>query len=243
MNPDYFLERLKMPKYREKIKKIVRLLYMAILRSIKLRSREALWKLHRNFYVTQKTPWRGIRDNQLTATVSRAHFLTLCLANKAKSNSIVLDAGCNNGNIGRHLIKKGCFVYGIDISPRLVEEAKMKGLFASVCPVEELTFQDNFFDYCLAFEILEHLYNPEEGLKELYRVLKVGGTLFGSVPCPSGKFSKSSKYQWIWHQHDFNKKSLERLLLKFFDLKKITVTGHLVYKDNAGYKLFFEVIK
>ena len=220
----------------------LKFLYLTGLRIIKLRSREAVWKLHENFYETKKTTGREARNNQ-PGCMSKTHYLTLRSLDSIESNSIVLDAGCNNGSIGRHLIKKGCLVYGIDIKPSLIEQAKTKGLFASVCPVEKLTFTDNFFDYCLAFELLEHLYNPKDGLKELYRVLKVNGTLFGSIPSPLGKFSLSSKYQWIWHQHDFNKKSLRWLLTKFFEPQKITIKEYIVWAGDDRYKLFFEAIK
>lgn len=222
--------------------KSLRYLCHLFYRVIKLRNKEALWKLHRSFYGTKK-PVKRVTEGIEPFAISRTHSLTLRPLEKIESNSIVLDAGCNNGNVGRHLIKKGCFVYGIDVSPNLVEQAKKKGLFAFVCPVERLTFVDNFFDYCLAFELLEHLYNPEDGLRELYRVLKVGGILFGSVPYPFGKFSRSSKYQWIWHQHDFNKESLKRLLRIFFRPKKISITQHLIYESDDRYKLFFEATK
>jgi len=222
--------------------KSLRYLCHLFYRTIKLRNKEALWKLHKDFYETKKPVSKKIIDNQPIA-ISKTHSLTLRPLDKIENNAIVLDAGCNNGTVGKHLIEKGCFVYGVDVNPDLIEQAKIKGIFASVCPVERLTFADNFFDHCLAFEILEHLYNPEDGLRELYRVLKVGGILFGSVPYPFGKFSKSSKYQWIWHQHDFNKKSLKNLLKIFFEPKKISIRQRLVYENDDSYKLFFEAIK
>lgn len=214
-------------------------LYLLGYRLIKVRNREDVLQLHTNFFETKP---KMIRRGGILP-VSRTHRLTLLPLDKIESGSIVLDAGCNNGNVGRHLLEKGCAVYGIDVNPYLVQKAREKGLFASVCPVEELTFLDNFFDYCLAFELFEHLYNPEEGLKQLYRVLKMSGTLFGSVPYPFGKFSQSSKHQWIWHQHDFTKESLKRLLEKYFNPKKIVITQRLIYPKDDSYKLFFEATK
>jgi len=165
------------------------------------------------------------------------------LFKETKTNSIILDAGCNTGALSGELIERGCFVYGIDVSPTAVALANYRGLFARVCPVEKLSFEDNFFDYCIAFEILEHLYNPEEGVKELYRVLKLGGKLIGSVPYPGRMLAFSSKYQRIFHQHNFTEESLRELLGKFFKSINIKVE-HVGYSPGeTHYRLYFTGIK
>jgi SAM-dependent methyltransferase len=48
--------------------------------------------------------------------------------------------------------------------------------------ITKLTFDDNSFRYVLNFDVLEHIPNPEDGLKEIYRVLTKGGKLLLSVP-------------------------------------------------------------
>lgn len=53
--------------------------------------------------------------------------------------------------------------------------------------VTRLTFPDNCFDYVLSFDVLEHVVDDIAALKELFRVLKPGGTVLFSVP-----FSSSS---------------------------------------------------
>jgi len=152
--------------------------------------------------------------------------------------AVVLDAGCNTGDIAAYLITKGCIVYGIDINPDFVEIAKSKGIFASVCPIEKITFADNFFDVCWTSEVLEHLYNPEEGIAQLYRVLKPGGKLVGTVPFVDHKFSSHSKYQWVWHQHNFTIASLRNLLEKYFKPKNILIISRTARKDES--RLFFK---
>jgi len=166
------------------------------------------------------------------------------LFRETKGNSVILDAGCNTGSVSGELIEKGNIVYGIDVNPKAVVLANYHGLFARVCPVEKLTFEDNFFDYCIAFELLEHLYNPEEGVKELYRVLKPRGKLIGSVPQPRGMFSISSKYQSIWHQHNFTLESLRKLLTKFF--KSVDIKAeHVGDSPSSGkyYRFYFTGVK
>jgi ubiquinone/menaquinone biosynthesis C-methylase UbiE len=45
-----------------------------------------------------------------------------------------------------------------------------------------IPFEDNTFDSILACEVMEHIFNIEEILKELYRILKPGGKILISIP-------------------------------------------------------------
>jgi SAM-dependent methyltransferase len=47
---------------------------------------------------------------------------------------------------------------------------------------EKLPFRDNIFDFVHSNAVLEHVKNPFECARELYRVLKPGGELFCAVP-------------------------------------------------------------
>jgi len=205
------------------------------LRIIKLRSRGALWKLHKDFPFPTTTS--GVK-----AIVGPSRYKRVKLVEKEIfPGAVVLDAGCNIGEIGKYLIFKGCIVYGVDLNPNFVKTAKSNGVFATVCPIEEITYPNNFFDVCFISEVLEHLYNPEEGVAQLYRVLKPGGKLVGTVPIPDHKFSSHSKYLWIWHHHNFTVASLRSLLEKFFKPKDILIKKHRAEKDES--RLFFKGIK
>ena len=46
----------------------------------------------------------------------------------------------------------------------------------------ELPFKDNSFDLIVCSEVLEHLHEYNDAIKEMKRVLKPGGKFFASVP-------------------------------------------------------------
>ena len=52
--------------------------------------------------------------------------------------------------------------------------------------IKELPFRDEYFDYIIAGEILEHTMVPQDFLKEIFRVLKKGGQLALSTPFGEG---------------------------------------------------------
>jgi ubiquinone/menaquinone biosynthesis C-methylase UbiE/glycosyltransferase involved in cell wall biosynthesis len=53
--------------------------------------------------------------------------------------------------------------------------------------IEALTFSDNTFDIFLSQDVLEHVFNPEKAVREMLRVVKVGGYVMFTIPVFSAK--------------------------------------------------------
>lgn len=95
---------------------------------------------------------------------------------------MALEVGCGTGLILRHLPAGSV---GLDLNPRNLERLKkyVPGAKGRLCDVEEgIPYPDATFDLVVAAEVLEHLIYPEKVIGEIYRVLKNGGVLIGSVP-------------------------------------------------------------
>jgi ubiquinone/menaquinone biosynthesis C-methylase UbiE len=74
-------------------------------------------------------------------------------------------------------------IHGVDVS--LLEEARQKGVQAVEFDLnsgEKLPYADDRFDVVVCIECLEHVYPTDHLVKELYRVLKPGGTAIIDVP-------------------------------------------------------------
>ena len=97
----------------------------------------------------------------------------------------ILDVGCGDGNFSVQL-KEACKakeVYGIEISEKGAEMARKNGAKCYLDVDEEnFPFEDNYFDAVTAFEIIEHLFDPDHFLEEVYRVLKSNGIFVLSTP-------------------------------------------------------------
>jgi len=99
--------------------------------------------------------------------------------------SKLLDCACFDGSISKLFIAQGKEVYGFDIAPKAVEQAKKNGVNAVVLDWEtqgKLPFPDAFFDCVVLGEFIEHVYEPEKLLRETRRVLKKGGSAIITTP-------------------------------------------------------------
>ncbi|MCM0083078.1 class I SAM-dependent methyltransferase [Geomonas sp. Red32] len=77
----------------------------------------------------------------------------------------------------------------LDLSQTVVDRLRKGGGVATPGDATRLPFPDGFFDLVCAFDLLEHLEDDREALKELRRVLSFGGVLLVSVPLHGCLFS------------------------------------------------------
>jgi ubiquinone/menaquinone biosynthesis C-methylase UbiE len=102
-----------------------------------------------------------------------------------RSSASLLDVGCGPGNISADLANRldAGTVVGIDLSPEVVEAARRDfatayaNLTFEVGDVYDLAFDDGHFDVVYAHQVLQHLAAPVDALKEMRRVLSIGGLL------------------------------------------------------------------
>ncbi len=109
-------------------------------------------------------------------------YLARMFAIYSAANSVVLDAGCGNGN---YLIDENrrsiSWAVGVDADERSFEKnICLDELIVS--DLENLPFEKNTFDSVTSLWVLEHLQNPEKVFREIKRVLKPGGIFFFATP-------------------------------------------------------------
>jgi SAM-dependent methyltransferase len=90
----------------------------------------------------------------------------------------VLEVGGGPGELAARIGDElGCEVVMVDISPRMVELARARGVDARVGDAARLPLADGAFDCAVAAWMLFHLPDVDRGLAELARVLAPGGRL------------------------------------------------------------------
>jgi ubiquinone/menaquinone biosynthesis C-methylase UbiE len=103
----------------------------------------------------------------------------------------ILDVGCGSGTIVKRLLKKGKSVIGVDIGNELLRFCQSSYKNAAFCGADAqyLPFSDNCFDTIVCSEVIEHLDNPEKGLKEFERILRPNGELVITTPNTSVRWA------------------------------------------------------
>jgi SAM-dependent methyltransferase len=115
----------------------------------------------------------------------------------------LLDVGCGGGWLGEHFTR----YTGVDVSAEAVAAAQARGLeVRQIEPGEALPFADESFDGVVLKDVLEHVGDPAALVREVGRVLRVGGRVFASSP---------DAQRWVWddytHRRPFTRKSFRLL--------------------------------
>ena len=90
----------------------------------------------------------------------------------------VLEVGPGPGELSARIAAElGAEVVALDVSERMVELARERGVDARVGDVQSLPFEDGSFDTVVAAWMLYHVPDLDRGLAEIARVLAPGGRL------------------------------------------------------------------
>lgn len=93
----------------------------------------------------------------------------------------ILDVGCSRGQFVRAAADLGYRAEGVEPAPHIAAAARATGLTVHQGLLEEQRFPEGTFDALTLFEVVEHLRQPLELLRECRRVLRPGGILMLST--------------------------------------------------------------
>ena len=160
----------------------------------------------------------------------------------------LLDIGCGGGILTESLTHyyPKMKINGCDISSKAIEYAKKYGhnkvTYKSYDGVT-LPYSKNTFDVCTCFDVMEHVPDEINFLKEVRRVLKPGGRFFLIVPCEAERFTFTWFFQKIhsfssltfneWghvHPEFTHDKIITLLLSQGLKVKKKTYSEHVLYQ-------------
>ncbi|MGB8507677.1 MAG: class I SAM-dependent methyltransferase [Pyrinomonadaceae bacterium] len=135
----------------------------------------------------------------------------------------ILDAGCGTGGMLSWLKSEaeGAEVYGIDVEPAALQFCRERGHAKTLqASATHLPFADESFDLVTSFDVLVQIPGAgadELALREMYRVLRPGGTAFVRV----------AAYEWMRSGHDEALNTQRRYRLGELTLKM----------ERAGFRL------
>lgn len=131
----------------------------------------------------------------------------------------ILDVGCGSGWVANHYTEKGVKVHSLDISKinpsKAMQLYPFEGHFGIVADSFHLPFVNDSFDCVIVSEVIEHVVNPAEFIKEVFRVVKKSGKLIVTTPYKEKIIYYlcvhcNKKTPIHSHLHSFDEKMLER---------------------------------
>lgn len=206
--------------------------------------------------------YEKIWNRQVTAgpIVDRGSRADVALKLLEKGDKL-LDVGCGDGTVGYFSKNNYRYVYGIDVSETALKIAKERSIITKTINIndETLPFEDNYFDAVTCLDVIEHVFEPVDLIKEIFRVLKKGGFLIISTPnirywhhlfdiVIKGKFPKTSTDTDHYdggHLHYFTYKDIENILENegFKIVKKSGVFGRDIIKEFLSPGVVFKAKK
>ncbi|MFY0689507.1 MAG: methyltransferase domain-containing protein [Cyclobacteriaceae bacterium] len=161
-------------------------------------------------YTTEIASDRLTSDNPIHQRLFKAY-----VAAKPFIKGKLLELGCGEGRGIDELAPLADQYTGVDKLSEVVDKLKNKfpshrfesGMFPPV------PFPDNSFDTIVTFQVIEHVQNDDLFVKELYRVLRPGGTALITTPNIKMTLSRNP-----WHVREYTSTELTNLCLKHFEL-------------------------
>lgn len=181
-------------------------------------------------YILERTDRRNSYNKQY-------HRRLKLIEKYSRGKGKLLDIGCGGGFFLKTAEERGWDPHGIDIVPGFVKFARDELQLKNVnrCSLEELEYENHFFDVIVLWDLIEHLPHPSNFLKTLNRLLRPDGLLV--IWTPNARNAAWLKENWfgyqpLQHLYFFSPATLNQILQS---------TGfHLVYKNtNRAKKGFF----
>lgn len=171
-------------------------------------------------------------DHHFIDRASRTHAIQQLKKNLTTANPIILEIGCSSGFMLERLNHSfpTATVIGSDVVSeplkKLSEKMPKTPLFRfdlTQCPLP-----DQSVDAIVILNVLEHIENDREAIKQLYRILKPGGIAIIEVPAGPHLFDIYD--QKLMHFRRYKLKNLTTLLEQhFFKISKKSHLGFFIY--------------
>lgn len=154
-------------------------------------------------------------------------FQNICSVDMLTSGGCVLDLGAGDQYLRPEFEKKQMIYTGLDIEDLDLEKDK-------------INFENNYFSLVVSYSVIEHLYNPQNFLSEILRVMRPGSAAL--IETPNWHYSYRSFYNDYTHVRPYCPDSLKSLMLdngfsKVYAFPNLRCKPKFFYENNKAFKI------
>ena len=149
-----------------------------------------------------------------------AYSMHTQIVNFVTEKKKILDVGCSEGHLSKNLSSRGCEVVGIELDEESSKKAEKycKDVFCEDIEFIKLPEEyENYFDFIIFADVLEHLKEPLIVLKRFKKYLKGDGYVLVSLPNVS---NWRLRIKFLFGNFEYEEKGLlDKGHLRFFNAK------------------------
>ena len=208
----------------------------------------------KKYYPSENWSRAQNKVNVEDAVISGAHW-SVAIAERVEPilklgiNGKILDIGCGDGLLLYYLKQYGWDCYGVEpgeIAARYANETL--GLNVLNITIDNIRYENDFFDVVNLHHVFEHLDEPLEALRQIKYVLKSDGYLVIGVPNFNGFDSKIFGKRWVGlklpqHLFQYTEKTLKAMVEKSgFKIESVNYKSYeakntMYYSESLRYVL------
>lgn len=134
------------------------------------------------YQVEENSFWFKHRNSMIVSTIK-----------KFPPEGCMFDIGGGNGFVSKSIFENGFDIFLIEPGLSGIHNAKKRGITNLLCAtMADAQFEKESIDAMGMFDVVEHIENDLEFLKDAFQYLKPGGLLYLTVP----------SYQFLWSHYD-----------------------------------------
>jgi len=181
-----------------------------------------------------------IGDSHPIDIISRATAIKELKKRDLPPGALILEVGCSSGFLLRELVKEfpSHLMVGVDVvkEPLYRLSKSLPGIPLFRFDLLKCPLPEKIADVIILLNVLEHIESDGEALKEVFNLLKPGGTLILEVP--AGPFLYDSYDKELFHFRRYSSSVLADMLNKVgFEIKRKSHLGFLIYPPFILVKL------
>lgn len=167
------------------------------------------------------------RNDQISDITLKRYDELFTRFEKYRLNNNIIDIGAGDGQLISRAKLHKWNSYATEFDDQSVELCRQKGVIVHKGKLDAANYEPGFFDVIFSIEVIEHINNPIEEIKNFHKILRKGGLVYVTTPNLNSISHTLLKDKWnIFHYPEhlcyYTPKTIEKLFTQA-GFKKVSI--------------------